>query len=155
MAQLVVDLSDRRSMQLARAAIDAALGELGDAQAPDSAAPRSTASDDQAPPAHATADEYARRLSGSLRTDNTRELIGAFAQFDGPFTLEDVAAALGRDYSTVKAQKFRLGRSEKKLENEFGRKLLLADWRGDRYYYTIEPELRGAIRKEFSRADAD
>src|SRR4051794_19712551 len=102
MAHLTVDLMSRDSLVAAQAVIEQRLAEIN-------AAPQGSDESPELP------DDYAEQVARNLwrRVGGpTRELIGAFAQADEPITLSEVAEALGEDYSTIKARKFRFGRTE-------------------------------------------
>jgi hypothetical protein len=142
MAQLTIDLGNPEDLRYARDLIASALRAL-------EGEPEETPSDrhgeSELSPEEAQA--YARRLWERVRTPKTRELISWLAEADGPFSLEDLATAK-RDvsYEDIKARKFRFGRTEKKLHDEFGIRLLEQQWVDWHYVYTMNPITRDAIR---------
>jgi len=147
MPQLVVDMADPADLLRARKVIDAALAS----DEPD--APRERSGPVAPSSSDADLKAYAQRLLERAQSPNTRRLIECFASYDGPFSLEQAAERMGVAYSIVKAQKFRFGRTEKKLKSEFGIDLLPEpEWRDNRWIYAMDPAMREALRAEFATA---
>jgi hypothetical protein len=147
MPRMTVDLSNVEDLRHARRVIDHAIAALDGSAEPD--APHGP---EAAPAVSAElARAYAARLAQRVQTPNTMALIRCFASFDEPFSLEDAAARLRAPYETVKRQKFRFGRTEKKLQEEFGIPMF-SDQPWDeahyRYLYQMDPEMRAALRTE-------
>lgn len=143
MAQLLIDLDSQKDLELARHLIDERLAARG----PDP--PYGTEAQSHAEePDDSRAEELVRRLWSRITEQRTRDLLVAFAGFDRPFSLREVADRTdGRTYDEIKAQKFRLGRSEKRLLAELGLELLTKKWNGRENVYTMSEAVRIAIRR--------
>jgi hypothetical protein len=145
MAQLLIDLDSQEDLKLARRLIEERL----DASAAYPPEGTETADSDREAPDDSRAEELVRRLWSRITEQRTRDLLVAFASFDQPFSLREVAERTdGRTYDEVKAQKFRLGRSEKRLLNELGLPLLTKEWNGRENEYAMSESVRTAIRRQ-------
>lgn len=143
MAKLLIDLDSQEDLRLARRMIEERLHAGAADPADGILEPESAveASDDR------RAEELVRRLWSRITEQRTRDLLVAFASFDRPFSLREVAERTdGRTYDEIKAQKFRLGRSEKRLLNELNLELLPKEWNGHENVYTMSEPVRTAIR---------
>lgn len=143
---LVIDLDRREDLEFARRMIEERLGTQGSTSETVSDERRGALSE------RAQADreaEFVNRLWSRITTEKTRDLLRAFASADGPFTLREVAQRMSADVEAVRAQKFRLGRSEKRLWDELKVGLFEdQDWDGSENRYTLRPGIREAIRKK-------
>jgi len=141
MPTLMVDLNDLDDLRHAQAVIATRVTELE--------GPSDSSTDDgdrELSPAEAA--EFARSLWTRIQnTENTRSLVRCFVEFDGPFTLEEAAAKLDQPYDIIRARVFRFGRTEGKLFENFGARLLQKVGEYDtRYTYTVAPNVRKAVR---------
>jgi hypothetical protein len=158
MPQMTVDLSNVEDLRHARRVIDHALAALASATEPEVPEnPGAAPAGPEAPPAVSAelARAYAARLMQRVQTPSTKDLIRCFASFDVPFSLDEAAEKLGVPYETVKRQKFRFGRTEKKLQEEFKIPLFSNqpwDEAHDRYTYEMHPAIRAALRAELGGA---
>lgn len=141
MAQLTVDLMSRDSLMAARAVIAQRLVELGEEPdvGPDGDQARMTP-------------ELAAQVGGDLWRrvgGHTRDLVQAFAKAEGPISLDEVAKSLDEKYETIKARKFRFGRTENLINSRWGVELLHSDWyeQEGANRYTMEPSIAKALQE--------
>jgi len=140
MATITADLNDIDDLLLAQQVIEQRLGTLAP---PPDAPPETGAAASMSPEtATAVAEELWRRVG----TESTRALLRAFAAHDEPVTLQQLADELGEDYATVRQRKFRLGRTERRVNADFGVQILPGTWEGTQNRYEMQEPLRRAIR---------
>lgn len=149
MATLTIDLNDRADLLRAHDMISTLLGS-GDPQ---------TDADDwmtHADPA-TIAKLFDDRISAS--SEGARLFLSVIANFESEFTLADVAKEMEiDDVAKVRGRKMLLGRTEKRIARELGLErfdLLRGEWNGVRNTYSIEPDLRDALRPYFPRTTSE
>jgi hypothetical protein len=140
---LSVDLADPTSMRLALEVITQRLAASQGDEKPDEPA----CEVGECRPEDA---EHLARDLWSRLGEPTRSLIEAFAAATEPITLREIADALGEEYSTIKARKFRFGRTEKIIERDWCVRLLPGEWDSDEgaNRYRMDPEVARALREK-------
>jgi hypothetical protein len=139
---LTVDLNDVDDLRHAQNVIAARIAELGTPGDP------STQEGDRELE-EAEAEAFAQTLWSRIQnTENTRALVRCFVEFDGPFSLAEVAEKLDQQPEDIRHRVFRFGRTEGKLVEQFGQPLLVkvGPYSGH-YTYEIAPKIRAAVRE--------
>src|SRR5687768_14321935 len=109
-------------MRLARDVIDHRLAAIDDAA--------NQPGEEAEPLSPEDAEHLARELWDRLG-EPTRDLLRTFAEATDPISLREVAQQLDETYETIKARKFRFGRTEKTIKRDWGVDLFDGTWYGE------------------------
>jgi hypothetical protein len=151
---MTVDLNDLEDLLHAQSVLRSRIAELGGAPEPqDTDVDGGGQQTDAAPESEEMSAEdaawFAEQLGKRIKSANTWDLIRAFTEFPGTFTLEQVAEKMGVEAAIARARKFRLGRTE----NILGGRLLKQEWNGWSYDYEMDPRLRDRLSEHLREAD--